>query len=167
MFRRTDQAEFAALGPEFRRFFPGRAWRLRRLRHDRHLRHFAGIGAGFASPAAAFASRVDDLRHGRPPELHQFASVCTDGIGQATEVTQMTQTPEDRLLPESGRQTVLNPQAMSLEDAARLLSRIGGKQVTSDVLQADVDAGAPTNADGTINLVHFAAWLVKEMAGGD
>jgi hypothetical protein len=30
--------------------------------------------------------------------------------------------------------------------------------------QADVDAGAPTNGDGTINLVHYAAWLVKEMA---
>jgi hypothetical protein len=35
--------------------------------------------------------------------------------------------------------------------------------------RADIDAGAPTNADGTINLVHYAAWLVKEMseAGGD
>jgi hypothetical protein len=28
------------------------------------------------------------------------------------------------------------------------------------------DAGAPTNADGSINLVHYAAWLVKEMATG-
>jgi hypothetical protein len=31
----------------------------------------------------------------------------------------------------------------------------------------DVADGAPTNADGTINLVHYAAWLVREMAGGD
>ena len=30
-----------------------------------------------------------------------------------------------------------------------------------------VDAGAPLNAEGTLNLVHYAAWLVKEMAGGD
>ena len=28
----------------------------------------------------------------------------------------------------------------------------------------DIDAGAPTNGDGTINLVQYAAWLVKEMA---
>jgi len=83
----------------------------------------------------------------------------------------MTQTREDRLPSEAAQQrspqTVLDPQALSLEDAARLLSRIGGKQITLEVLQADVDAGAPLNADGTLNLVHYAAWLVKEMAGGD
>jgi hypothetical protein len=28
------------------------------------------------------------------------------------------------------------------------------------MLQADIDAGAPTNPDGTINLVNFAAWLL-------
>ena len=31
-------------------------------------------------------------------------------------------------------------------------------------LRRDVEAGAPVNPDGTINLVHYAAWLVKEMA---
>jgi hypothetical protein len=35
------------------------------------------------------------------------------------------------------------------------------------MLRADIDAGAPANADGTINLVHYAAWLVKEMGRGD
>jgi hypothetical protein len=35
------------------------------------------------------------------------------------------------------------------------------------MLRDDVAAGAPTNADGTINLVHFAAWLVKEMGRGE
>jgi hypothetical protein len=34
------------------------------------------------------------------------------------------------------------------------------------MLEADVDAGAPTNPDGTINLVSFAAWLVQEMGRG-
>jgi uncharacterized ferredoxin-like protein len=52
-------------------------------------------------------------------------------------------------------------------DAARLLTRIGGQPVTVEMLQADVAAGAPTNADGTINLVHYAAWLLKEMGRGD
>ncbi len=65
----------------------------------------------------------------------------------------------------------LNPAALSVADAARVLSRLGGKPVTEDMLRADIDAGAPTNANGTINLVHYAAWLVKEMsvggAGGD
>jgi hypothetical protein len=59
--------------------------------------------------------------------------------------------------------TGLNPNALTLADTARLLARVGGQAVTVEMLQADVMAGAPTNADGTINLVHYAAWLVKEM----
>jgi uncharacterized ferredoxin-like protein len=61
----------------------------------------------------------------------------------------------------------LNPNALSLADAARLLARVGGQAVSVEMLQADVAAGAPTNTDGTINLVHYAAWLVKERSGGD
>ena len=30
------------------------------------------------------------------------------------------------------------------------------------MLRADLAAGAPTNPDGTINLVHYAAWLARE-----
>ena len=72
--------------------------------------------------------------------------------------------------PAGGGQGVsrLNPAAMPAADAARVLTRLGGKPVTEAMLRADIDAGAPTNADGSVNLVHYAAWLVKEMsAGGD
>jgi len=58
----------------------------------------------------------------------------------------------------------LNPTALPLVDAARLLSAVGGQVVTVEMLQADVAAGAPTNDDGTLNVAHYAAWLVKEMA---
>ena len=60
----------------------------------------------------------------------------------------------------------LNPAAMSPTDAARVLTRVGGSPVTEDMLRADIDAGAPTNADGSINLVHYAAWLVQQMSAG-
>ena len=73
-------------------------------------------------------------------------------------------TPEHA--PSSGGRPGLNPAALSVEDAAKVLSRMGGKPVTADMLEADIEAGAPTNGDGSINLVHFAAWLVKEMASG-
>ena len=63
--------------------------------------------------------------------------------------------------------STLNPQALRLDVLARILSAAGPKVVTVDMLQADIDAGAPTNADGTINLVHYVAWLVKEMGHGD
>ncbi|MSQ96814.1 MAG: hypothetical protein EXR98_19985 [Gemmataceae bacterium] len=61
----------------------------------------------------------------------------------------------------------LNPNALTPADAARLLSKAGGKTVLADLIEADLADGAPTNADGTINLVHYAAWLVQGMARGD
>ncbi len=59
----------------------------------------------------------------------------------------------------------LNPAALPLADAARLLSAAGGQRITVDTLEADQVVGAPVNADGTLNLVHYAAWLVREMSG--
>ena len=60
----------------------------------------------------------------------------------------------------------LNPATLTVEQATRLLSAVSTKAVSSDKLQKDVEDGAPTNEDGTINLVHYAAWLVKEMGRG-
>jgi len=51
----------------------------------------------------------------------------------------------------------LNPQALSLEDVARILSASGWKPVTVQMIQDDIDDGAPINPDGTINLVNYAA----------
>jgi uncharacterized ferredoxin-like protein len=61
----------------------------------------------------------------------------------------------------------LSPTSLTVADAARLLAHVGGQAVTVEMLQADLVAGAPTNADGTINLVHYAAWLVREMGSRD
>jgi hypothetical protein len=69
-------------------------------------------------------------------------------------------------MPETAPKT-LSPTALSLEDAATLLTRIGGAPVTVEMLEADIDAGAPVNDDRTINLVHYAAWLVHQMANVD
>ena len=55
--------------------------------------------------------------------------------------------------------------ALSRLDVAALLSKTAGKQVDIALLEEDITAGAPVNADGTINLVIYAAWLVKELAG--
>jgi hypothetical protein len=71
--------------------------------------------------------------------------------------------------PDGGSATPsgLNPPALTLADAARLLSAAGGQAVTTEMLEADIASGAPANADGTLNLIHFAAWLVQESARGD
>jgi hypothetical protein len=61
----------------------------------------------------------------------------------------------------------LNPNALSPADAAKLLSKLGGGRVTEEMLRADLAAGAPGNADGTIHLVRYAPWLLKEADRGD
>lgn len=61
----------------------------------------------------------------------------------------------------------LDPTALTLADAARLLTRVGGQSIQVAQIEADRAAGAPSNRDGTVNLVHYAAWLVKEMASGE
>lgn len=57
--------------------------------------------------------------------------------------------------------------ALTPAQAARILAAAGQRRITEAMVKADVDAGAPTNADGTINLVHYAAWLAREAAHGD
>ena len=61
----------------------------------------------------------------------------------------------------------ISPTAIPLSAAALLLSKVGGRPITEAMLQADLAAGAPQNADGTLNLVRYAAWLVKETSHGD
>lgn len=60
----------------------------------------------------------------------------------------------------------LNPQALSIEDLARVLTASGRKAVTVAMVQKTLDNGAPVNPDGTISLVKFAAFLAKEVTSG-
>jgi uncharacterized protein YlzI (FlbEa/FlbD family) len=52
--------------------------------------------------------------------------------------------------------------AMSVPDLVKLLKRAGSRHVSEAAIQKDIDAGAPTNPDGTINLINYTAYLVKE-----
>ncbi len=61
----------------------------------------------------------------------------------------------------------LTPRAVPLATLAQVLTRLGTEKVTEAMLRADVEAGAPTNADGTVNVVHYIAWLVQEQSRGD
>jgi len=47
--------------------------------------------------------------------------------------------------------TALDPAALSLTDAARLLA------VSEETLKKHAEAGAPIGPDGRVNLVHYAA----------
>ncbi len=56
-----------------------------------------------------------------------------------------------------------DPQAIAPADLATILSRLGCGRVTPEMIEADIEDGAPTNSDGTLNLAHYCGWLVREM----
>ena len=61
----------------------------------------------------------------------------------------------------------IDPNRLSPEQAAKLLSAAAKIRIPVEQIQEDLKSGAPRNADGTINLVHYAAWMVKEMGRGE
>ena len=60
----------------------------------------------------------------------------------------------------------LNPGAMTVAEAAKLFSAAAREQISEAMIEADIEGGAPTNPDGTLSLVPYAAWLTKEAASG-
>ncbi len=63
--------------------------------------------------------------------------------------------------PDNSHSAGLNPAALAVADAAMLLTKVGAAPVSREMIDADIAAGAPTNADGTLHLVRYAAWLVS------
>jgi nucleoside-diphosphate-sugar epimerase len=57
--------------------------------------------------------------------------------------------------------------AMEPRKISDVLHRAGARHVSPETIQADIEAGAPVNDDGTVNLIEYAAWLVQRMADGD
>ena len=59
---------------------------------------------------------------------------------------------------------LINPNALPVDDMSRLLTKAGRRTVTEAMLRADIETGAPTNPDGTLNLVHYTAWNVQQLS---
>lgn len=51
--------------------------------------------------------------------------------------------------------------ALQPEMLVNILRRAGSRLISAETLAADFEAGAPKNEDGTVNLIEYAAWLVK------
>ena len=56
--------------------------------------------------------------------------------------------------------------ALPLADAAKALSSAYGRRITEDQVREVAERGGLVHAGGTINLVEYAAYLVREMAHG-
>ena len=53
---------------------------------------------------------------------------------------------------------------LSVSRLVELLTAELNTPVTVEMIRSDIAAGAPTNSDGTIDLVRYAAWLTKHRA---
>ncbi|WP_418392641.1 hypothetical protein [Victivallis lenta] len=51
--------------------------------------------------------------------------------------------------------------ALPPELLVRLLKQAGSRMISTEMLAADFESGAPKNQDGTVNLIEYAAWLAK------
>ena len=49
------------------------------------------------------------------------------------------------------------------ENFVTAMRRSGSRTLTLERLEADIAAGAPVNADGTINILTYVAWIAKEL----
>ena len=56
-----------------------------------------------------------------------------------------------------------NPMALTPEQVVDVLVKSGFRGMTLELLHNDFDAGAPRNADGTVNFIHYMAWILKEV----
>ena len=66
-----------------------------------------------------------------------------------------------------GEREELNPNAMTSEQAALLLSKLSRRRVPVEQVEADIEAGVPTDSDGRVSVLGYAAWLLKEMNRGN
>ena len=55
-----------------------------------------------------------------------------------------------------------NREHISKENFVTAMRRAGSRTISLERLEADIAAGAPVNADGTVNILKYVAWIVKE-----
>ena len=58
-------------------------------------------------------------------------------------------------------------EAMQKETLVEVLRRSGSRTISLERLEADIAAGVPVNDDGTMNVIAYTAWILKEMADDD
>jgi hypothetical protein len=60
-----------------------------------------------------------------------------------------------------GGKPQISPAALTVEIAAKMLG------LPAEIVRKHIEQGAPAAADGTINLVHYGAWLNSRITHGD
>ena len=60
-------------------------------------------------------------------------------------------------MPENSRDHITK------ENFVTAMRRSGSRTITLERLEADIASGAPVNADGTVDILKYIAWIAKEM----
>ena len=53
--------------------------------------------------------------------------------------------------------------ALTPDQVVDVLIKSGFRGMTLELLHSDFEAGAPRNANGSVNLIHYMAWILKEI----
>lgn len=61
----------------------------------------------------------------------------------------------------------VDPTRLTVEQLVKVLSAAYRERLEVANVRKHIEAGAPTNADGTLNMVHYVAWLTMEMGRGE
>lgn len=57
----------------------------------------------------------------------------------------------------------INIVALTRSQLVELLTKVGSSSFSMQVLESDIASGSPLNGDGTINLIHYVAWLILKI----
>ena len=60
-----------------------------------------------------------------------------------------------------------NPRALTKEQVVTVLKHSGSRTISLTALEADIEEGAPLNEDGTMDIIAYAAWILKGNRNGD
>lgn len=61
----------------------------------------------------------------------------------------------------------VNPSALTIEQVSHLLSATGAKRADVETIRRHIASGAPVSAEGKVNLMHYMAWLMREVSHGE
>ncbi|MGN0847888.1 MAG: hypothetical protein ACI4RA_10960, partial [Kiritimatiellia bacterium] len=59
------------------------------------------------------------------------------------------------------------PSSPALYQTTRHPTMAGSRTISQEQLEADIAAGAPVNEDGSMNIIAYAAWILKGNLNGD
>ena len=60
-----------------------------------------------------------------------------------------------------------NPKSLTKEEVVTILKRAGSRTVSLEGIESDIAAGAPVNEDGRMDILAYAAWILRGNLHGD